>query len=45
MLFNHLLYLDDQLPILGKPILPRGEMVKQGLCAIVGVPDAGVIAI
>jgi hypothetical protein len=45
VLCNHLLYLDDQLPILGKPILPRGEMVKQRLCVIVGVPNTGIIAV
>jgi len=27
MFFNQLLHIDDQLPILGKPLLPRGEMV------------------
>jgi hypothetical protein len=45
MFFNHAPYLDNQLPILGKPILPCGEMVKQGLGAIVGIPNTGILAI
>ena len=45
MFFNHALHLDDQLPVLGKPLLPRGEMVKQGLGAIVRIPNTGIIAV
>jgi hypothetical protein len=45
VLFNHVLNLNDQLPILREPILPCGEMVKQGLWAIVGVPNTGIIAV
>jgi hypothetical protein len=45
VLFNHLLHLDDQLPILGKPLLPRGKMVKQGLGSVVRMPNPGIIAI
>jgi hypothetical protein len=45
MLCHHLLHLDEQSPILGKPLLPRGEMVKPGLGAIVGMPNTGIIAV
>jgi hypothetical protein len=45
VLFNHVLNLNDQLPILREPILPCGEMVKQGLWAIGGVPNTGIIAV
>jgi hypothetical protein len=45
VLFNHVLSLDDQWPILGKPILPRGEMVKQGLGAVVRLPETSLITI
>ena len=45
MLLSNLLDLDDQLPILREPILPRRDMVKQRLGAVVRLPNAGVIAV
>jgi hypothetical protein len=45
VLVNHILHLDNQLPILGKPLLLRGEMVEQRLRAIVRIPNTGVIAV
>src|SRR5262249_8144201 len=45
VLVNHLLHLDDQLPILGKPILPCQEMVKQGLRSVVRLPNTGIIVV
>lgn len=45
VLFNHLLHLADQQPILRQPILPRREMVKQGLGSIVRVPNTGIITV
>jgi hypothetical protein len=33
------------LPILGKPILPRGQMLKQWLGSVVRIPNTGIIAV
>jgi hypothetical protein len=45
VLFNHVLHLDNQLPILREPLLPRGEMVKQRLGSVVRIPNTGIIAV
>jgi hypothetical protein len=45
VLVNHLLHLDDQLPILRKPLLPGGNMVKQRLWAIVRIPNTAILEV